>query len=157
MTGVQTCALPIYYISQQFSKAANREYGKQYYVDTENFFSQGKFEVKTTLASTPLVRIAGTGLSGSVAGLNPSQPYNLVNQFTKFLSGTGFGNICDDYVEFAAYTLTGTIVTNSFIYIDPYGNNAVIGYKYVVNPLTGEVFNLDETTGQIGIEAGAFC
>ena len=59
------------YISQQFSKEANREYGKTYYVDTTNFFSQGKFEVKTTFASDPLIRIAGTGLSGSVQGLAP--------------------------------------------------------------------------------------
>ena len=59
------------YISQQFSKEANREYSKTYYTDTTNFFSQGKFEVKTTFASTPLIRIDGTGLSGSVAGLNP--------------------------------------------------------------------------------------
>ena len=59
------------YISQQFSKAANREFGKTYYVDTQNFFSQGKFEVKTVFAADPLTRIAGTGLSGSVAGLNP--------------------------------------------------------------------------------------
>jgi len=53
------------YVSQQFSKAANREYGKSYYVDTENFFSQGTFEVKTRFASTPLVYLAGTGTSGS--------------------------------------------------------------------------------------------
>ena len=53
------------YVSQQFSKAANREYGKSYYVDTENFFSQGKFEVKTGFASTPLVYLQGTGTSGS--------------------------------------------------------------------------------------------
>jgi hypothetical protein len=53
------------YVSQQFSKAANREFGKSYYVDTENFFSQGKFEVKTGFASTPLVYLAGTGTSGS--------------------------------------------------------------------------------------------
>ena len=53
------------YISQQFSKAANREFGKSYYVDTENFFSQGKFEVKSGFASTPLVYLAGTGTSGS--------------------------------------------------------------------------------------------
>jgi hypothetical protein len=59
------------YISQQFSKAANREYGKTYYTDTQNFFSQGKFEVKTTFASSPLIRIAGTGLSGSVGGITP--------------------------------------------------------------------------------------
>jgi hypothetical protein len=59
------------YISQQFSKAANREYGKIYYTDTQNFFSQGKFEVKTTFASSPLIKIAGTGLSGSVGGRTP--------------------------------------------------------------------------------------
>ena len=62
------------YISQQFSKAANREYSKSYYTDTTNFFSQGKFEVKTTFASGPLIRIPGTGLSGSVGGLNPPTP-----------------------------------------------------------------------------------
>lgn len=53
------------YISQQFSKAENREYGKTYYVDTENFFSQGNFEVKTKFASTPLGYLANTGTSGS--------------------------------------------------------------------------------------------
>jgi hypothetical protein len=55
------------YISQQFSKAENREYGKSYYVDTENFFSQGKFEVKTRFASTPLGYLANTGTSGSAS------------------------------------------------------------------------------------------
>lgn len=53
------------YISQQFAKAANREYGKQYYVDNENFFSQGSFDVKTKLASSPIVYVSGTGNSGS--------------------------------------------------------------------------------------------
>jgi hypothetical protein len=60
------------YISQQFSKEANREFGKAYYTDTENFFSQGKFEVKTSVASTQLLQLAGTGLSGSVSGLAPA-------------------------------------------------------------------------------------
>jgi hypothetical protein len=60
------------YISQQFAKGANREFGKQYYTDTTNFFSQGTFEVKTTFASGPLLRMAGTGLSGSVGGITPS-------------------------------------------------------------------------------------
>jgi len=59
------------YIAQQFSKEANREYGKTYYTDTQNYFSQGKFEVKTTFGNGPLIRIPGTGLSGSVAGIAP--------------------------------------------------------------------------------------
>ena len=54
------------YISQQFSKAANREYGKTYYIDTQNFFSQGNFEVKTSFASSPIIYLDGTGVSGSV-------------------------------------------------------------------------------------------
>jgi len=58
------------YISQQFQKANNREYGKTYYVDTENFFSQGEFNVKTTFASSPLVYLEGTGLSGSFVERN---------------------------------------------------------------------------------------
>lgn len=56
------------YVSQQFSKAENREFGKTYYVDTENFFSQGNFEVQTKLASTPLIYLSGTGTSGSAQG-----------------------------------------------------------------------------------------
>ena len=59
------------YIAQQFSKEANREYGKTYYTDTQNYFSQGKFEVKTTFGNGPLIRIPGTGLSGSVEGITP--------------------------------------------------------------------------------------
>ena len=58
------------YISQQFSKAANRPYGKTFYVDTENFFSQGKFEVQTTFASSPLIHLTGTGASGSISDSN---------------------------------------------------------------------------------------
>jgi hypothetical protein len=68
------------YISQQFAKGANREYSKIYYTDTTNFFSQGTFEVKTTFASGPLLRMAGTGLSGSVSGITPSfSCYNYTN------------------------------------------------------------------------------
>ena len=58
------------YVSQQFSKEANREYGKTYYVDTENFFSQGNFEVKTSFASSPLVYLQNTGVSGSQVAPN---------------------------------------------------------------------------------------
>lgn len=59
------------YISQQFNKLANREYGKTYYTDTQNYFSQGTFEVKTKFGNGPLVRIPGTGVSGSIGGVPP--------------------------------------------------------------------------------------
>jgi hypothetical protein len=53
------------YISQQFAKQENREFGKTYYIDTENFFSQGQFKVETTFASSPITYLQGTGVSGS--------------------------------------------------------------------------------------------
>jgi hypothetical protein len=53
------------YVSQQFFKGANREYGKTYYIDTQNFFSQGEFKVQSGFASSPLVLVAGSGISGS--------------------------------------------------------------------------------------------
>jgi hypothetical protein len=72
------------YVSQQFSKGANREYGKSYYVDQQNFFSQGKFEVKTSVSSTPLLYLQGTGLSGSIAGITPEPGQSFVYNISQF-------------------------------------------------------------------------
>lgn len=55
------------YISQQFSDIENRTYGETYYIDTENFFSQGTLKVGTGFASSPLIYLSGTGQSGSGA------------------------------------------------------------------------------------------
>ena len=63
------------FLSQQFSKGANREFGKAYFTDTTNFYSQGELNVETTFASSPLSYIVGTGLSGSVEGVSPEPPY----------------------------------------------------------------------------------
>jgi len=65
--------LDVDYVSQQFSKLANRPYGKQFYIDTENYFSQGKFEVETTFASSPLLYLSGTGVSGSADFITTNQ------------------------------------------------------------------------------------
>ncbi len=117
------------YLSQQFSKAANREYSKIYYTDNTNFFSQGKFDVKTTFASTPLVRIPGTGLSGSVGGLNPPPatcaiyaigpaPYSGWAYWTKCdgTFGSYFLNYGDTYYG-AGCIKIGTITGQPFTYI----------------------------------------
>jgi len=106
------------FISQQFSKAANREFGKTYYTDTQNYFSQGKLEVKTTFASTPLLQIAGTGLSGSVAGVGGSQ-----NPSFQFITSLDFYNTSNDACNsFSQQVLywgnTNDINTVSIIYTD---------------------------------------
>jgi hypothetical protein len=85
------------YISQQFSKQANREFGKEYFIDTQNFFSDGKYEVKTTFASTPLSQIVGTGVSGSVDGLNPDPVPPVVYQYVMgFSSGNTPEQVCEE-------------------------------------------------------------
>ena len=106
------------YISLQFSKAANREFGKSYFTDTENFFSQGKFEVKTAVSSTQLLQIAGTGVSGSVANLNPTP-----TSFAWSIGYQGFNNqfdACNNTYYYAGvvYTAEQSPYTISYFYLD---------------------------------------
>jgi len=144
------------YVSQQFSKAANREYGKTYYVDTENFFSQGKFEVKTTLASSPLLQISGTGLSGSISGLTPPVTQYYVGTL-KVSSKPAGVDTCFSYTFIPIYTATGTIQTGLFIYANSYGTAPITGYGSLVDDLTNEAWDIDKFTGQIGYGSGYFC
>jgi hypothetical protein len=99
------------YVSQQFSKGNNREYGKTYYIDTQNYFSQGKFEVKTTFSSDPLIKLPGTGLSGSVGGFNPPPAtcarYNVGPVYT---SGYAYWTNCDGSSA-STYIANGTTTT----------------------------------------------
>jgi len=62
------------YISQQFAKGSGREYGKASYIDTQNYYSQGTFEVKTGFASSPLIYLSATGVSGSGTAVSSSCP-----------------------------------------------------------------------------------
>jgi hypothetical protein len=136
------------YISQQFSKEANREYGKQYYTDTQNFFSQGKFEVKTTLASTPLLRIAGTGLSGSVAGANP--PITQYSAGTYYFTSTNSARTAcytSNYIEI--FTANGNITTGQTAYYDQYGVNPVTGYYFYSNTL--QIYKINVSTGVLEV------
>jgi hypothetical protein len=144
------------YISQQFSKEANREFGKQYYIDTANYFSQGKFEVKTTFASDPLIRLAGTGLSGSVSGINP-QP-------TEYLVGTlhyGYSyyapDTCNSSAYIITYTDTGRLQSGLIAYADAYGQSPIRGLQFVVDPSSYEIYTLNPSTGEIGYGTGYYC
>jgi hypothetical protein len=131
------------YISQQFSKAANREFGKTYYTDTTNFYSQGKFEVKTTFASSPLIRIAGTGLSGSVGGANPS-----ITQYSagtwQFTSG-GARQACTSPIDIEIFTANGLLTTGQTAYVDQYGTIPLTGYTYYSNGTI--IYKINSITG----------
>jgi hypothetical protein len=102
------------YISQQFAKEANREFGKTYYVDTQNFFSQGNFEVKTGLASSPIIYLQGTGVSGS--RVLPDYRVSVEDeQIRTFASTCTFGPASDTLVNKTTGTLldaNGNVVVN---------------------------------------------
>jgi hypothetical protein len=128
------------YISQQFSKAANRPFGQTFYNDTQNFFSQGKLEVRTTFASTPLLQIAGTGLSGSVAGANPTPPVSYYNQVSSqaYSNQTDACNHSGGYYTY--YTAENTIANITKVYTD-YGlttpfNGGYQYYRFIDNSFT---------------------
>ena len=145
------------YISQQFSKAANREYGKQYYVDNTNFFSQGKFEVKTTLASSPLIRIAGTGLSGSISGLNPTITQYSAGSNYRFTNLSYSYAVCSAGSEIEMFTADGMISPGQIAYYDQYGAVAITGYKYFTYGGGNEIYLINQSTGEIGYGTGDFC
>ena len=144
------------YISQQFSKEANREFGKQYYTDLENFFSQGKFEVKTSVSSTQLLQIANTGVSGSIEGLNPVNPITFAGEYgvstsasPRTLCGGGF-----DYTNI--YSSTGTIEPSAVLYFDAAGTLPLIGYRGLFDVGSCSWWIIDPSTGIVQF-FGGFC
>ncbi len=134
------------YISQQFAKAANREYGKQYYIDTTNFYSQGEYNVKTTFASDPLIRIAGTGLSGSVGGITAD--------ITQYSAGTwNFTSespqyACTSPFAIVVYTADGMLTAGQIAYYDQYGITPITGYTFFAKG--GPIYGISSTTGVLG-------
>jgi hypothetical protein len=137
------------YISQQFSKAANREYGKQYYIDTTNFYSQGEFNVKTTFASDPLIRIAGTGLSGSVSNINPT-PTAFFAGNVKLSSNPNPIYVCSSPISTDVYTLDGAFTPGQILFYDQYATSPVTGFRWFSKGPGISTTAVNTTTGIIG-------
>ncbi len=109
------------YISQQFSKQENREYAKTYFVDTTNFYSQGQFKVESSFASSPLVYLDGTGVSGSIF------------QVPQFIS------VDDETVETSSSTCEGSlfplIINKTTVTLLDANGVEVINYKSPISVL----------------------
>ena len=142
------------YISQQFSKAANREFGKTYYTDLENFFSQGKFEVKTAVASTQLLQITGTGVSGSVAGLNPSVEVIYAGNFGLSTSSNPVGVCRGFYSNLAVYTVDGTISSGNILYADSNGTIPYTGFRTLYDFVNCDLYSIDASTAVLNSYIG---
>jgi hypothetical protein len=144
------------YVSQQFAKGANREYGKIYYTDTTNFYSQGTFEVKTTFSSEPLVYLQGTGLSGSVSGINPT-PTQFYAGNLVFTPSSNAVYVCTSPISYDVYTLNGELTQGQILYYDRYGESPITGYYYFTAGYGAETIEVNRVTGEIGYGSGYFC
>jgi hypothetical protein len=128
------------YLAQNFSKENNREYSKSYFRDTQNFFSEGKLEVKTGFGVSPLRYVAGSGTEGSaVSRLTAFQGY-----FSNLI-----GLMCGP--TYNTYYSYDPIVpgVGDFVYYDSLGNSPVTGLTYFRHNLSGDIYQMNTSTGQI--------
>ena len=137
------------YVSQQFMKGANREYGKEYFIDTQNFFSQGTLDVKTTFASSPLLRLAGTGLSGSNTSINP--PISKYSAGTWHFTSSGAQSACSSPIQIQIFTANGLLTSGQIAYYDQYAITPITGYTFFANG--GPIYPINSSTGVIGVSS----
>lgn len=142
------------YISQQFARGANREYGKAYYVDTENFFSQGDFTVKSSFASSPIIYLEGTGISGSAQS---GGPIAFLVGFCQLGTNGDFTSLCQRPQQ-EIYSSTGLIEASAVLYYDEYGINKVTGYSYIVDTSnTCDIWEMSPATSIVNSFTGENC
>ena len=124
--------LDVDYVSQQFNRLANRPYAKQFYVDTENFFSQGKFEVETTFASAPLLYLSGTGVSGSADFITTNQVSVSDGDYSTYqLDCLGTPYTVQQRITTATLLNTAGVPTTNF------GPNITVMVRYTYQPCYG--------------------
>lgn len=118
--------LDLDWYSQQFAKTNNREYGKTYYLDTENFFSQGSLDVKTRFASVPLAYVPGTGVSGSATAVygvyTLSVKVEYISQTTEYCFGSPTIK--------RNYRLTGTLLDTLGVPTINFGTGILIDVRF---------------------------
>ena len=131
-------------LAQNFKKETNRPYGESFFVDTQNFFSQGEFKVEPTTAASPLRYVQGTGLSGSATP--PVTYYEVLYSRTNSFYPW---DACQTFIR------TGYITRNSsnidqgdVLYINTLGT-PLTGYTYVSDPDFGTIYPINSSTGQL--------
>ena len=130
-------------LSQNFKKETNRPYGESFFVDTQNFFSQGEFKVEPTDAASPLRYVQGTGLSGSAA---PPQTYYSIF-YTRTTSLNGY-EACQIGYRVGYITANRAYVElGDILYIDKSGT-PLTGFRYVADDF-GEIYFINSATGEL--------
>ena len=132
--------LDVDFLAQNFSKENNREYSKSYFRDTQNFFSEGKLEVKTGFGVSPLRYVAGSGTEGSAV--------SRLTAFQGYFSNS-IGLMCGP--TYNTYYSYDPIVPDvgDYVYYDSLGNSPVTGLTYFRHNLSPNIYLMNSSTGQI--------
>jgi hypothetical protein len=95
-------------------------------------------------------------LSGSISGLAPTvtQYYAGAQKFTNLSYSFA---VCSSGTEIDMYTADGTISPGQIAYYDQYGSIAITGYKYFTYGGGNEIYQINQSTGEIGYGTGDFC
>ena len=95
-------------------------------------------------------------MSGSVSGLNPT-----ITQYSAgyqhFTSENYAGAACGSPFEFEMFTMDGMISPGQIAYYDQYGITPITGYQYFTYGGGNEVYDINQSTGEIGYGTGFFC
>ena len=107
--------------------------------------SKGTFDVKTTFASSPLLRITGTGLSGSIGGI--TVPITQYSAGTWNFTSAGALSACSSPFDFVVYTANGMLTSGQVAYYDQYGITPITGYTFFSNGSL--IYAINSSTGVI--------
>ena len=103
-----------------------------------------------------MIRIPGTGLSGSVSGINPPVTQFFVGE-CRYAFGYDVTSTCTSPARVMTYTTSGELTPGLIAYSDRYGVNPILGLTFVTGQSGGAIYSMNTSTGQIGAETGYFC
>lgn len=136
------------FLSSDFKNKNNRTFGKSFFIDNQNQFSQGKLDITTEFASSPLRYINGSGDTG--IGSLPSKPQSSLIQI--FYSNS-LGSLCANSGTQRAVYLAGSglssLNVDDVLYIDEYLTTPFTGQTYVVELFQTDIYVLISSTGRI--------
>jgi hypothetical protein len=103
-----------------------------------------------------LIKIAGTGLSGSVSGIDIPA--------SAFLAGTAVFSpsskpfyVCTSPISFDVYTIDGTLAQGNILYYDRYAQSPITGFYNFTAGFGAETTEVNRVTGEIEYGTGYFC
>jgi hypothetical protein len=141
--------LDVDFLAQNFNKENNREFGKSYFRDTQNFFSDGKLEVKSGFGVSPLRYVAGSGVTGSAG-----------TPLTPFIASLANTTVAVCAMGQSTYYHNGSGSTpdvGDTIYSDANGDNPLGSYQYMVDDFTPDIYIIGANGVVLSTDGGGTC